>query len=50
MFRTVRKALRQFHIPTRAERELSYLSQSVSLYDLESRQREIDAGLFAVRF
>lgn len=32
---------------SRAERELAYLNASVSLYDLEHREREIAAGLFA---
>lgn len=32
---------------TRSERELAYLSASVSIYDLECRQREIDRGLFS---
>lgn len=33
--------------PSRREAELAYLSQSVSLYDLERREREIAAGKFA---
>lgn len=33
--------------PTRRELELAYLAQSVSRHDLERREREIDAGLFA---
>lgn len=32
---------------TRSEAELAYLAQSVSRYDLERREREIDAGKFA---
>ncbi len=32
---------------TRHEMELAYLNQSVSLYDLECREREIDQGKFA---
>jgi hypothetical protein len=32
--------------PSRAEIELSYLNGSVSLYDLERRQREIARGKF----
>jgi hypothetical protein len=31
--------------PTDAERELAYLNASVSLADLERRQRDIDQGL-----
>lgn len=46
MFSIVRNALKSFHIPTVAEREMAYLNQSVSRYDLEQRQRQIDAGLF----
>lgn len=34
-------------LATRSERELAYLSASVSIYDLECRQREIDRGLFS---
>ncbi|MGV8988584.1 MAG: hypothetical protein ACOH2H_20155 [Cypionkella sp.] len=34
-------------IPTRADRELAYLNGSVSLYDLEARELEIDRGKFA---
>ena len=32
---------------TRSEREFAYLSASVSIYDLECHQREIDRGLFS---
>lgn len=32
---------------TRREVELAYLNDSVSLYDLERREREIAAGKFA---
>lgn len=35
------------NIQNRQELELAYLNQSVSLYDLECRQREIDHGKFA---
>ena len=38
------KSLRNF--PSRADLERSYLEGSVSLVDLERRQREIDSGLF----
>ena len=34
-------------LPSRATRELAYLNGSVSLYDLESREREISQGKFA---
>lgn len=33
--------------PSRREAEFAYLSQSVSLYDLERREREITEGKFA---
>lgn len=32
---------------TRQQAELAYLNASVSLYDLEHREREIDRGKFA---
>ncbi len=32
---------------SRAAREMAYLNASVSLYDLECREREISRGLFA---
>lgn len=32
---------------TRHDAEMAYLAQSVSLYDLERREREIEAGKFA---
>ena len=35
--------------PGRRERERAYLDQSVSMADLERRQREIDRGLFRNR-
>lgn len=38
-----------FHVPTAAEREMAYLSDSASRYDLELRQREIDQGKFRRR-
>ena len=31
---------------TRQQRELAYLNESVSIYDLESREREISRGKF----
>lgn len=34
---------------TRREAELAYLNESVSRYDLEQREREIDQGRFALR-
>lgn len=35
-----------FRRPSRMDRETAYLNNSVSVYDLERRQREIDAGKF----
>lgn len=46
MFEQVKNVLRALRVPSAAERELAYLNQSVSRYDLEQRQRQIDAGLF----
>ena len=34
-------------LPSRAAREMAYLNGSVSLYDLESRERDIARGKFA---
>lgn len=36
-----------FHAPTRSEMETDYLNRSVSLTDLERRQREIARGKFS---
>ncbi|HQY42674.1 MAG TPA: DUF3563 family protein [Paracoccaceae bacterium] len=38
---------RLFRRPDRRALEHAYLSQSVSLYDLERREREVERGLFA---
>lgn len=46
MFEQVKKAFRAFRMPSVAERELAYLHQAVSRYDLEMRERAVDAGLF----
>ncbi len=46
MFEQVKNVLRAFRMPSVQERELAYLNQSVNRYDLEMRQRQIDAGLF----
>lgn len=46
MFDRVKRLL---HTPTTAERELAYLNDSASRYDLELRQREIDRGRFRQR-
>ena len=41
------KSLTSFRsLPSRAEIERAYLNASVSLIDLERREREIDLGLF----
>lgn len=34
-------------VQSRREAELAYLNQSVSLYDVERREREIERGKFA---
>lgn len=34
-------------LPSRAALEMAYLNGSVSLYDLEAREREVDRGKFA---
>ena len=50
MFMLILMRLRDlFFVPTlsRDARELAYLNGSVSLYDLESREREISRGKFA---
>jgi len=44
MFSIIRNLLTA--APTRWERERAYLAASVSRYDLERREREIEAGLF----
>ena len=33
-------------MPTRQDREMAYLNHSVSIYDLERRQREVSQGKF----
>ena len=38
-----------FAVPSSADLERDYLNESVSAYDLEHRQREIDRGLFRQR-
>ena len=49
LYPTFARLLNRFFAPTlsRAARELAYLNGSVSLYDLESREREISRGKFA---
>ena len=32
---------------TRQQREMAYLNEAVSIYDLECREREIDRGRFS---
>lgn len=49
MFEQVRTVFRSFRFPSVAERELAYLNEAVSRYDLEQRERAIDAGLFRRR-
>lgn len=33
--------------PSRQQREMAYLNESVSIYDLECREREIERGKFS---
>ena len=44
MFDFIKSALSR--LPSVSEQERAYLNASVSRYDLERRQREIDNGLF----
>ncbi len=46
MFDRVKSALRALRPMSYRELEAAYLAQSVSLYDLERRQREVERGLF----
>lgn len=43
----LRQLVRLFVPRSRRELELAYLNQSVSRYDLERRERDIQHGLFA---
>lgn len=45
MFTMFKSLFSRHSAPTDAERELAYLNASVSLADLERRQRDIDQGL-----
>lgn len=45
MFTRIKSLISRHSAPTEAERELAYLNASISLFDLERRQREIDAGV-----
>lgn len=45
MFTMIKSLFSGHSAPTDAERELAYLNASVSLADLERRQRDIDQGL-----
>jgi hypothetical protein len=46
MFNLFKSLVSAAHVPTDAERERAYLNASVSRFDLERREREIDSGLF----
>lgn len=46
MFDRLKSAVRRFQLPTIAELERDYLNSSVSVIDLERRQREVERGLF----
>lgn len=46
MFAVLKSLFRALSTPSRGERERAYLNASVSRYDLECRQRQIEQGLF----
>jgi hypothetical protein len=46
MFDRLKSAVSRFKRPTIAEMERNYLNDSISMYDLELRQREVERGLF----
>lgn len=46
MFGPMKKIARAFRGQSIEERELAYLNGSIDRIDLESRQRQIDRGLF----
>lgn len=46
MFTMIKSLISRHSGPTDVERELAYLNASVSLADLERRQREIENGMF----
>lgn len=46
MLQQLKSILGTLRVPSRQERELRYLNGSHDRYDLEYRQRQIDAGLF----
>ncbi len=45
MFTMIKSLISRHSAPTEADRELAYLNASVSLADLERRQREIELGM-----
>jgi Protein of unknown function (DUF3563) len=46
MLNFIKSALSFHSFPSRREVERDYLNGAVSRYDLERRQREVEAGLF----
>jgi hypothetical protein len=46
MLNFIKSALSLRSLPSRHEAERDYLNGAVSRYDLERRQREVEAGLF----
>lgn len=46
MFARLKSVLNALHVPTIEEQERHYLEGSVSLCDLERRERDIAAGMF----
>ncbi|MFZ1470286.1 MAG: hypothetical protein WAT09_15110 [Paracoccaceae bacterium] len=46
MFDRLKSAVAALRLPTEADRERAYLNASVSLYDLECRQRQLELAQF----
>lgn len=46
MLHQLKRLYEAIRVPTVQERELRYLNGSRDLYDLEYRERQIDAGMF----
>jgi Protein of unknown function (DUF3563) len=49
MLSMLKTLINRHSAPTQAQRELAYLNASISLMDLERRQREIDLGLLRLK-
>ena len=46
MFTMIKSLISRHSAPSEADLELAYLNASISLADLERRQREIEQGMF----